>query len=128
MRKRRSWLGRRSQRERGSRAIKQSVTMTREFITTLFTTLLLLCQQRLRNLYRLFPILLTILLTILLPTMSRSSVDKRDVYYRLCKSSGYRARSAYKLLHLDEEFDLFTGVETACDLCAGESIGCEYCS
>ena len=49
---------------------------------------------------------------------SKSSVDHRDVYYRLGKSAGYRARSAYKLLHLDEEFDLFAGVETAVDLCA----------
>ncbi|WRT63822.1 uncharacterized protein IL334_000747 [Kwoniella shivajii] len=52
-----------------------------------------------------------------MPT-SKSSVDHRDVYYRLGKSAGYRARSAYKLLHLDEEFDLFSGVETAVDLCA----------
>ena len=49
---------------------------------------------------------------------SKSSVDHRDVYYRLGKSAGYRARSAYKLLHLDEEFDLFTNVATAVDLCA----------
>ncbi|KAL7418693.1 hypothetical protein Q5752_006376 [Cryptotrichosporon argae] len=49
---------------------------------------------------------------------SRSSVDKRDVYYRKGKSEGYRARSAYKLLHLDEEFHLFAGVRTAVDLCA----------
>ena len=49
---------------------------------------------------------------------SKSSVDHRDVYYRLGKSAGYRARSAYKLLHLDEEFDLFAGVETAVDLCS----------
>lgn len=49
---------------------------------------------------------------------SKSSVDNRDVYYRLGKSAGYRARSAYKLLHLDEEFDLFTNVKTAVDLCA----------
>ncbi|WVN89228.1 uncharacterized protein L203_104446 [Cryptococcus depauperatus CBS 7841] len=52
-----------------------------------------------------------------MPT-SKSSIDHRDVYYRKGKSAGYRARSAYKLLHLDEEFDLFTGVETAVDLCA----------
>ena len=49
---------------------------------------------------------------------SKSSVDNRDVYYRLGKSAGYRARSAYKLLHLDEEFGLFKGVKTAVDLCA----------
>ncbi|WVF65927.1 hypothetical protein IAT40_000665 [Kwoniella sp. CBS 6097] len=52
-----------------------------------------------------------------MPT-SKSSIDNRDVYYRLGKSAGYRARSAYKLLHLDEEFDLFTNVQTAVDLCA----------
>ncbi|ORY34243.1 kinase-like domain-containing protein [Naematelia encephala] len=49
---------------------------------------------------------------------SKSSLDNRDIYYRLTKSSGYRARSAYKLIHLDEEFDLFDGVSTAVDLCA----------
>lgn len=52
-----------------------------------------------------------------MPT-SKSSIDHRDVYYRKGKSAGYRARSAYKLLHLDEEFDLFTNVRTAVDLCA----------
>jgi predicted rRNA methylase YqxC with S4 and FtsJ domains len=54
------------------------------------------------------------------PTMvsSKSSIDKRDVYYRKTKSSNYRARSAFKLLHLDEEYDLFSGVENAVDLCA----------
>lgn len=30
-----------------------------------------------------------------------------DVYYRLSKIDGYRARSAYKLLHLDEQFGFF---------------------
>lgn len=49
---------------------------------------------------------------------SKSSIDHRDIYYRLTKSSGYRARSAFKLLHLDEEFGLFEGVSTAVDLCA----------
>ncbi|KAK4686835.1 tRNA (cytidine32/guanosine34-2'-O)-methyltransferase, partial [Tremellales sp. Uapishka_1] len=49
---------------------------------------------------------------------SKTTVDKRDVYYRKGKSEGYRARSAYKLLHLDEEFDLFSNVQTAVDLCA----------
>jgi 23S rRNA U2552 (ribose-2'-O)-methylase RlmE/FtsJ len=39
--------------------------------------------------------------------MGKLSRDKRDVYYRQAKESGYRARSAYKLLQLDEEFDLF---------------------
>jgi tRNA (cytidine32/guanosine34-2'-O)-methyltransferase len=39
--------------------------------------------------------------------MGRLSRDKRDVFYRRAKESGYRARSAFKLLQLDEEFDLF---------------------
>lgn len=41
--------------------------------------------------------------------MGRSSKDKRDIYYRLAKEEGWRARSAFKLLQLDEEFNLFTG-------------------
>ena len=41
--------------------------------------------------------------------MGRSSKDKRDIYYRLAKEEGWRARSAFKLLHIDEEFDIFSG-------------------
>jgi tRNA (cytidine32/guanosine34-2'-O)-methyltransferase len=40
--------------------------------------------------------------------MGRLSRDKRDVFYRLAKEKGYRARSAFKLLQIDAEFDLFT--------------------
>ncbi|XP_050997554.1 putative tRNA (cytidine(32)/guanosine(34)-2'-O)-methyltransferase [Acomys russatus] len=50
--------------------------------------------------------------------MGRTSKDKRDVYYRLAKENGWRARSAFKLLQLDEEFQLFQGVKRAVDLCA----------
>ncbi|XP_030403190.1 putative tRNA (cytidine(32)/guanosine(34)-2'-O)-methyltransferase isoform X2 [Gopherus flavomarginatus] len=50
--------------------------------------------------------------------MGRSSKDKRDIYYRLAKEEGWRARSAFKLLQLDEEFQLFEGVRRAVDLCA----------
>jgi len=39
--------------------------------------------------------------------MGRFSRDKRDVYYRRAKESGYRARSAFKLLQIDTEFDVF---------------------
>jgi len=35
---------------------------------------------------------------------------KRDAYYRLAKEMGFRARSAFKLLQLDEEFNLFKGL------------------
>ncbi len=41
--------------------------------------------------------------------MGRSSKDKRDIYYRLAKEEGWRARSAFKLLQLDHEFNLFAG-------------------
>ncbi|ORX85689.1 FtsJ-domain-containing protein [Basidiobolus meristosporus CBS 931.73] len=50
--------------------------------------------------------------------MGKTSKDKRDVYYRLAKEEGWRARSAFKLLQIDEEFNLFQGVKRAVDLCA----------
>ncbi|KAE9552968.1 hypothetical protein FO519_003845 [Halicephalobus sp. NKZ332] len=50
--------------------------------------------------------------------MSKNASDQRDIYYRMAKENGYRARSAYKLLHCDEKYDLFNGVETVVDLCA----------
>uniref|UniRef100_A0A914V8K1 Putative tRNA (cytidine(32)/guanosine(34)-2'-O)-methyltransferase n=1 Tax=Plectus sambesii TaxID=2011161 RepID=A0A914V8K1_9BILA len=50
--------------------------------------------------------------------MGKSSKDKRDVYYRLAKEEGWRARSAFKLLQIDEEFNIFEGVTKAVDLCA----------
>ena len=50
--------------------------------------------------------------------MGKSSKDKRDAYYRLAKEQGWRARSAFKLIQLDEQFDLFTGVTRVVDLCA----------
>ncbi|KAH8888564.1 FtsJ-domain-containing protein, partial [Thozetella sp. PMI_491] len=50
--------------------------------------------------------------------MGKTSKDKRDAYYRLAKEQGWRARSAFKLLQLDEEFNLFEGVTRVVDLCA----------
>ncbi|KAH8170908.1 ftsJ-like methyltransferase domain-containing protein [Sarocladium implicatum] len=50
--------------------------------------------------------------------MGKSSKDKRDAYYRLAKEQGWRARSAFKLLQLDQEFDLFADVSRVVDLCA----------
>eukprot|EP01100_Stratorugosa_tubuloviscum_P015264 TRINITY_DN864_c2_g1_i1.p1 TRINITY_DN864_c2_g1~~TRINITY_DN864_c2_g1_i1.p1 ORF type:complete len:249 (-),score=106.52 TRINITY_DN864_c2_g1_i1:3-749(-) len=50
--------------------------------------------------------------------MGRSSKDKRDHFYRRAKEQGWRARSAFKLLQLDEQFNLFEGVNHAVDLCA----------
>jgi tRNA (cytidine32/guanosine34-2'-O)-methyltransferase len=46
--------------------------------------------------------------------MGKSSRDKRDVYYRFAKEGRFRARSAYKLIQIDEEFDLFNGEFVFC--------------
>ncbi|GBP23222.1 hypothetical protein EVAR_82387_1 [Eumeta japonica] len=50
--------------------------------------------------------------------MGKTSKDKRDIYYRLAKEEGWRARSAFKLLQINEEFKIFNGVLRAVDLCA----------
>lgn len=42
--------------------------------------------------------------------MGKSSKDKRDIYYRLAKEEGFRARSAYKLLQIDQEFHVLKGI------------------
>lgn len=50
--------------------------------------------------------------------MGKASKDKRDIYYRKAKEEGWRARSAFKLLQIDEEFNIFQGVKRVVDLCA----------
>jgi tRNA (cytidine32/guanosine34-2'-O)-methyltransferase len=50
--------------------------------------------------------------------MGKTSKDKRDIYYRKAKECGFRARSAFKLLQIDDDYDLFTGVNRVVDLCA----------
>uniref|UniRef100_A0A1I8A896 Putative tRNA (cytidine(32)/guanosine(34)-2'-O)-methyltransferase n=1 Tax=Steinernema glaseri TaxID=37863 RepID=A0A1I8A896_9BILA len=50
--------------------------------------------------------------------MGKTSKDKRDIYYRLAKEEGWRARSAFKLLQIDDEFKILEGVTKAVDLCA----------
>lgn len=47
--------------------------------------------------------------------MGSSTAERRDIYYRLSKTEGYRARSAYKLLQLDEIFSLFHADSYAMD-------------
>lgn len=59
----------------------------------------------------------------LLVDMGKSSKDKRDAYYRLAKEQNWRARSAFKLIQVDEQFDLFEHenpekVTRVVDLCA----------
>lgn len=50
--------------------------------------------------------------------MGKTSRDKRDIYYRKAKEQGWRARSAFKLLQIDEKFHILSGVTKAVDLCA----------
>ena len=47
-----------------------------------------------------------------------TSLDKRDIYYRKAKDEGWRARSAYKLLQIEEKFGILKGVTRVVDLCA----------
>ncbi|KHN74719.1 Putative tRNA (cytidine(32)/guanosine(34)-2'-O)-methyltransferase [Toxocara canis] len=50
--------------------------------------------------------------------MGKTSKDKRDIYYRMAKEEGWRARSAFKLMQIDDEFNILEGVSRAVDLCA----------
>ena len=50
--------------------------------------------------------------------MGKFTKDNRDIYYRKAKQEGYRARSAYKLIQIDEEFNIFDNFKNAIDLCA----------
>ncbi|EPY15195.1 tRNA (cytidine32/guanosine34-2'-O)-methyltransferase [Strigomonas culicis] len=53
--------------------------------------------------------------------MGRASKDKRDIYYRKAKEEGYRARSAYKLLQIHEDYHILDPAQVqygAVDLCA----------
>ena len=42
----------------------------------------------------------------------------KDVFYRRAKEEGWRARSAFKLMQLDAEFNVLAHARTAVDLCA----------
>eukprot|EP01112_Ceratiomyxa_fruticulosa_P003804 TRINITY_DN1411_c0_g1_i2.p1 TRINITY_DN1411_c0_g1~~TRINITY_DN1411_c0_g1_i2.p1 ORF type:complete len:302 (+),score=48.56 TRINITY_DN1411_c0_g1_i2:193-1098(+) len=52
--------------------------------------------------------------------MGKSSQDKRDIYYRKAKEEGWRARSAFKLIQIDKQFDILNPqrVSRVVDLCA----------
>lgn len=50
--------------------------------------------------------------------MGKTAKDKRDIYYRKAKEEGFRARSSYKLLQVDQTFNIFEGVTKVVDLCA----------
>lgn len=50
--------------------------------------------------------------------MGKSTKEKRDIYYRKAKELGFKARSAFKLIQIDEEYKIFEGVQKVVDLCA----------
>lgn len=60
--------------------------------------------------------------------MGKTSKDKRDIYYRKAKECGFRARSAFKLMQLDAEYNLFKGVTRVVDLCAAPGSWCQVLS
>lgn len=68
-------------------------------------------------------------MAITLGQMGRASKDKRDIYYRKAKEEGFRARSAYKLLQIDESFPLFENISNGVvDLCAAPGSWCQVIS
>lgn len=46
------------------------------------------------------------------------SKDKRDIYYKLAKENGFRARSAYKIIQIDEHYNILKENAIVIDLCA----------
>jgi len=50
--------------------------------------------------------------------------DQRDHYYRKAKEEGYRARSAYKLLQINEKFHIIKKGDSVVDLGLRLEDGC----
>ena len=62
--------------------------------------------------------------------ISKNWVNKqrRDIYVRQSKVDGYRARSAYKLIEIDEKFKIFKGGLTVVDIGAAPGSWTQYAS
>ena len=62
--------------------------------------------------------------------ISKNWVNKqrRDIYVRQSKVDGYRARSAYKLIELDEKFKIFKGGINVIDIGAAPGSWSQYAS
>ena len=54
--------------------------------------------------------------------------QRRDVYVRQSKVDGYRARSAYKLIEIDEKFKIFKGGINVIDIGAAPGSWSQYAS
>ncbi|KAK8577339.1 hypothetical protein V6N13_027618 [Hibiscus sabdariffa] len=59
-----------------------------------------------------------VLLATLSSTPTTAAALKFGYYYRKAKEEGWSALSAFKLLQIDEEFNIFQGVKRVVDLCA----------
>jgi 23S rRNA (uridine2552-2'-O)-methyltransferase len=62
--------------------------------------------------------------------ISKNWVNKqrRDIYVRQSKVDGYRARSAYKLIEIDEKFKIFKGGISVIDIGAAPGSWSQYAS
>ena len=62
--------------------------------------------------------------------ISKNWVNKhrRDIYVRKSKVDGYRARSAYKLIEIDEKFKIFKGGMFVLDIGAAPGSWSQYAS
>ena len=62
--------------------------------------------------------------------ISKNWVNKqrRDIYVRQSKVDGYRARSAYKLIEIDEKFKIFKGGLAVIDIGAAPGSWSQYSS
>ena len=62
--------------------------------------------------------------------ISKNWVNKqrRDIYVRKSKVDGYRARSAYKLIEIDEKFKIFKGGICVVDIGAAPGSWSQYVS
>ena len=54
--------------------------------------------------------------------------QRRDIYVRQSKVDGYRARSAYKLIEIDEKFKIFKGGISVIDIGAAPGSWSQYAS